>query len=364
MRILYGICNLGLGHATRDLPLIKALIERGDEVYILSTGNAISLLKKELGTKVKEYIDYPGYPPLERNYGSMSFYFLLMSDLMRTGKTIIKERIFTGKVVRRFKIDKIVTDGRYGVFSFKTPSFIISHQLHFETMLFKRLSEKSTELANSIHFRNFTKILIPDFANFERSLSGKLSHNIRLIPQSRIRYIGILSSYKKMGLLQDIGYLFIISGFIKEKKSGFVSKLFEQAKELDGKKVFVLGNPKENKVIEDKEHNITAYSYISGQKRIEFMSRAKFIVSRAGYTTIMDLAELEKKALLIPTPGMSEQQYLARFHKEQGNFYAVKEEKINLKTDVEIAKQYKGFAPIHKTDISIKNFLRSVDSVK
>ncbi len=363
MRILYGICNMGLGHATRELPLIKALAKRGDEIYILSTGSALSLLKKELGADVKEYIDYPGYPPLERNYGSASFYFVLASDLMRTAKTIVKERIFTGKIVRRYEIDKIITDGRYGVFSFKTPSFIISHQLHFVTLLFEKLAEKSTELANSIHFRNFTRIMVPDFANVEKSLSGNLSHNIKLIPKTKLRYIGPLSSYKKMDIQEDIDYLFIISGFIKDKKESFVSILFQQAKELDGKKVFVLGNPKENNTIEDKEHNIIAYSYVSGKKRVELMNRARLIISRAGYTTIMDLAELDKKALLVPTPGMSEQLYLARFHKEHSTFYSVSQNNINLKKDVEIAKLYKGFSPIHKTDISVKNFLRIIDRV-
>ena len=361
MKILYGVCNLGLGHATRSLPLIKALIERGDEVYILSTGNALSLLKKELGLSVKEYIDYPGYPPLERNYGSKSFYFVLMSDLVRTGKAIIKERIFCGKIIRRFGIDKIVTDGRYGLFSYRIPSFLISHQLHFELMFFKKLSEKSTEFANSIHFRNFSRVLIPDFANSERSLSGNLSHNITLLPPSYLRYIGILSSYKKIDVPQDIDYLFVISGFIEDKKESFVSELFRQAKKLNGKKVFVLGKPGESNVIFDREHNITAYSYVSGEKRVELMNRVKLIIARAGYTTLMDLAELEKKALLVPTPGMGEQKYLARFHKEKGNFYSVEQSEINLLRDTGIAKKFRGFHAVHKTDVSMKNFLRAID---
>ncbi len=361
MKILYGVCNLGLGHATRSLPLIKALIERGDEVYILSTGNALSLLKKELRSSVKEYIDYPGYPPLERNYGSRSFYFVLMSDLVRTGKAIIKERIFCGKIIRRFGIDKIVTDGRYGLFSYRIPSFLISHQLHFELMFFKKLSEKSTEFANSIHFRNFSRVLIPDFANSERSLSGNLSHNITLLPPSYLRYIGILSSYKKIDVPQDIDYLFVISGFIEDKKESFVSELFRQAKKLNGKKVFVLGKPGESNVILDREHNITAYSYVSGEKRVELMNRAKLIIARAGYTTLMDLAELEKKALLVPTPGMGEQKYLARFHKEKGNFYSVEQSEISLLRDTEIARKFRGFHAVHKTDVSVKNFLRAID---
>jgi len=36
------------------------------------------------------------------------------------------------------------------------------------------------------------------------------------------------------------------------------------------------------------------------------------VISRSGYTTIMDLAVLEKKAYFIPTPGQNEQEYLAK----------------------------------------------------
>ncbi len=364
MKILYAVCNLGLGHATRSLPLIKALIESGHELYIVSTGSALALLKKELNDSVKAYIDYPGYPPMERGYGKKTFYFILIGDLSRTAKMIVKERVFTGKIVKKYGIDLTVTDGRYGVFTFSKPSFIITHQLHFASLLFEKLSEKSTEIANGIHFRNFTRVIVPDFANFERSLSGNLSHNVRFIPPTHLRYVGLLSSYEKIDVREDIDYLFVISGFIKEKKESFVSKLFEQAKSLNGKKVFVLGKPGENNVIRDEEHNIVAYSYVSGEKRVELMNRAKLVIARAGYTTIMDLAELEKKALLVPTPGMGEQQYLARYHREKGNFYSVKEEKINLARDVQIAQRYGGIKPIHKTDVSIKNFLRCINGIR
>ncbi len=363
MKILYGVCNLGLGHATRSLPLIKALIARGDEVYILSTGNALALLKKELGSSVKAYIDYPGYPPMERGYGKKTFYFLLLGDLTRTGKMILQERIYTSKLAKQYDIDMTITDGRYGVFTLMKPSIIITHQLHFASMLFEKLAEKGTELANSLHFTHFTRIVVPDFASLEYSVSGKLSHNVRLIPISKIRYIGISSSYEKIDIEQDIDYLFVISGFIADEKKTFISKLLSQAKELKGKKVFLLGNPSGGEK-EELAGNITVYPYISGEDRITFMNRAKMIVGRAGYTTLMDLAELEKKALIVPTPGMSEQEYLARYHKSKGTLYSVSQDEINLARDVEVAQSFSGIKPLHKTAVSVKNFLRIVDSIK
>jgi hypothetical protein len=186
---------------------------------------------------------------------------------------------------------------------------------------------------------------------------------LQFIPISKIRYVGILSSYEKIDIPQDIDYLFVISGFIKDEKESFVSKLLKQARRLNGKKVFLLGNPNGGGA-EEIGDNITVYPYVSGNDRITFMNRAKMIIGRAGYTTLMDLAELEKKALIVPTPGMSEQQYLARYHKSKGTLYSVGQDEIDLARDIEIAKKFTGIVPLHKTSISVKNFLRVVDSIK
>ena len=138
---------------------------------------------------------------------------------------------------------------------------------------------------------------------------------------------------------------------------------FHRQKKLEGKKVFLLGNPGGGEK-EELAGNITVYPYISGEDRITFMNRAKMIIGRAGYTTLMDLAELEKKALIVPTPGMSEQEYLARYHKSKGTLYSVEQDEINLARDVEVARSFSGIKPLHKTAVSVKNFLRIVDSIK
>lgn len=360
MNILYAVCSLGLGHATRSLPLIKALLKNGDRVYILSHGPALSLLKKELGDKIAEYIDIPGYPPLERGWGKHDFYLILFKDLAKTAGLIFQERLKTRKLVREYNIDRIISDGRYGIFSLSVPSFLISHQLRFMINFFMELIKFGGELINGIHFLNFRRILVPDYSKYEESLSGDLSHNLKFIPKKKIVYLGVLSSYKKLNIEEDIDYLFIISGYIKDKKGSLISILREQAKLLPGKKVFLLGDPSEEAVYYDKEFDITLYTYVSGEKRVELMNRAKFIISRSGYTTIMDLVELEKKALLIPTPGMSEQMYLGKFHREMGTFFSVDQEKVNLKNDIEIAKTYKGIYMGEKTDQSIEKFLKII----
>ncbi len=360
MRILYAVCSLGLGHATRSLPLIKALIERGESIYILSYGGALNLLKKELGENVEEYIEFPDYPPLERGWGKYDFYLILFKDLIKTASIIFQERLKTREIVKKYKIDRIISDGRYGAFSLSVPSFLISHQLRFMVDFFMELIKFGGELANGIHFLNFRRILVPDYPEYEKSLSGELSHKLRFIPKRKIEYLGILSSYKKLNLTEDIDYLFVISGYIKDKKGSLIMTLREQAKELSGKKVFLLGDPSEEKMVYDEKHDITLYTYVSGKKRIELMNRAKFIISRSGYTTIMDLTEIEKGALFIPTPGMSEQMYLGKFHKERGTFYSVDQDKVDLVKDIEKAKKYKGIKGTEKTNKSVERFLEII----
>ena len=357
MNILYAVCSLGLGHATRSLPLIKTLIDKGENVYILSHSIALELLKKELGDSVTKYIDFPGYPPLERGYGKGDFYFLLFRDLLKTASIMFQERLKTHELARKYNIDRIVSDGRYGIFSLSIPSFLISHQIRFMIEFFAKLVQTGGEIANGIHFLNFRKIFVPDYEDFEDSLSGNLSHNLKFISKGKLSYLGILSSYEKLETDEDIDYLFIISGYIMNEKTTLMSKLINSAKFLDGKKVFLLGNPSEDKIMQDKEHNMIVYSYVSGRQRLELMNRAKFVVSRSGYTTIMDLAELNKKALLIPTPGMSEQAYLGKFHKQKGTFYSVEQDEIDLIRDIKIAKEYTGMQTHEKTTESIKHFL-------
>ena len=92
------------------------------------------------------------------------------------------------------------------------------------------------------------------------------------------------------------------------------------------------------------------------------MNRARLIVSRSGYTTMMELAELGKRALLIPTPGQTEQEYLADLHYRAGHYYAVQQSKLELVRDVTRAQTYPGYQPAHRTAVSIERFMEIVTS--
>lgn len=325
-KALFAISSLGLGHATRTLSVIKYFAKEY-KIDIISYANTLNFLKEEL----KEYnninfIEIEDYPPLERGNG-ICYYLYLILDLIKTNLIIKKENNFIKNSSQNYEF--IFSDGRYGVYSKEVPSFLLSHQISFAVDNFFKYFKFLSDIGNILYFRNFNTVFIPDFEDIKFSLAGRLSHNY-LTKFFNHKYIGILSSYKKMDLEKDIDYLFVISGYLLEKKEHFISKLIEEAKKLEGKKVFVLGDLTKNEITQIKEHNITIYPNVTKELRLELFNRAKKIISRTGYTTIMDLVEIEKKAILFPTKNSSEQKYLARYHKHKGYFVIGDEDNFDL----------------------------------
>jgi len=315
-KILFAVSSLGLGHATRTLPIIKHFATSYG-IDIISYGNALKFLKTELKDFENiNFIEIEDYPLFERGEG-FCFYFYLIKDLITTNNIIKKEHKQVLDIEKDYEF--IFSDGRYGVYSKTIPSFLLSHQISFMPPKFLGFFKFISDIGNLSYFRNFNTVFIPDFKDYKLSLAGKLSHNY-LTSFFPHKYIGILSSYKKMDIKEDIDYLFLISGYLIEQKNRFISKLLEEAKKLDGKKVFVLGDTSRDDVEYLDKYDITIYPFAAKELRAELLNRAKTIISRTGYTTIMDLVELNKKAILFPTQNSTEQEYLAKYHKIKGDF--------------------------------------------
>lgn len=335
-KILFTVSSLGLGHATRTIAVINHFRDRYD-LTVISYGNTLAFLEKELGNDSVEFISFEDYPKLERGEG-FKFYYYLVTDLIKTNVIIKKERKKIAEIEDDY--DFIFSDGRYGFYSTKIPSFLLSHQITFIPPKGLASFVFLSDLGNYFYFKHFNTLFIPDFKNLEHSLAGKLSHP-RFLKYLNHQYIGLLSSYSKMPLPKNIDYLFVISGYLEEHKNNFVSKLLEQAKKLKGKKVFVLGNADSEEITEMDEFDIRIYSSAQSNLRKELLNRAKVVISRTGYTTIMDLVELDKQAILFATPNQSEQEYLARFNYFQ-DYFVIGEDENNFdleKLTLELSKK-------------------------
>lgn len=353
MKVLYAVCCLGLGHATRSLPIMRKLIDEGHELTIVTSGGGLTLLKRELGEKA-EFIDFLDYP-LPYTSGS-KFILKIGFSLPKLIRSIIREHKKFLKIIEKGKFDLILSDNRYGAFKRSVPSFFMTHQLHWIAPRRFRPIENCTELFNRYIQMHFTGILVPDYQ--ENSISGELSHDLKYIDESSINYIGALSDFSYKEMEEDIDYLFSISG-PEPQRTVFERIILDQVNKIDGRIVVSLGNAKE-KNIEDKRRalrgDISIYSFLPADKREELLNRSKFIISRSGYSTIMDLYVLNKKAFFIPTPQQTEQEYLALYHKENGRFFFKDQEYLDLEIDLPEALKYKG--PDRKCDVS-----KSVENV-
>jgi len=350
MNAIYGVCSWGLGHATRSLPVIRKLLEENNKVTIISSGRSLTLLQKEIGNDA-EYIDIPDYP-------------LLLSENARQfmAKSVVYwpvfiKRIGAGlqhltKILRRKKYDLIISDARYDMYSKEIPSFFISHQMRIMNPLRIKMFESGSELFNLFFFNRFTGVIVPDYK--ENDLSGDLSHNLRRIEEDHLHYVGVLSDFTRKKTEKNIDYLISISG-PEPQRSMLEEKLLSQVHQLDGTIAMTLG--KTEKQAKMHKRNITMYSFLTREKREELLNRAKMVIARSGYSTIMDLAVVGTKALMTPTIGQIEQEYLADYHNKKGTFYSVSQNEIHLARDVERAEQTTGITRSCNVSKTVENIM-------
>ncbi len=355
MEIIYGICSWGLGHATRSLPVIRKFISEDNNLTIISNGRSLELLKKELGENAC-YVDIPDYPMLlsenSRQFMAKSLiYWPLFIRNIESG--LIK----LNNLLEKKSYNKIISDGRYDMYSKKIPSFFISHQMRIMNPLRIKMFETGSELFNKFFFKRFKEVLVPDY--YEDNVSGDLSHNLKKIDEKSVHYVGILSDFKKTQSKQDIDYLISISG-PEPQRSMLENKLLEQVENLKGNVSITLGKSESNSKIKNK--NITTYSFLTKQKREEILNRSKLVISRSGYSTICDLAVIGKKALLIPTPGQIEQEYLAKYHSDIETFCTKNQDNINLLEDIKKVKKTKGIQRKCNVSKTVDNILSVVFS--
>jgi len=325
--ILFNICALGVGHAARSLPYIKYYLKKGNKIYIYSEKHILNFYKNEFPKDKRVVLieNTKKWPPLERGKSAIGYFCNIVIDGLSMPHIIKYDHKVVENLVKKYNIKFVVSDGNYGGYSFKVPSFLITHQFEFQFEQPYTLFGKFGSMFNVSIFKRFTKILIPDYPR-PNCISGNLSHNKRF-DNIESEYIGILSQYHKIKIKQDIDYLVIISGFLHEHKKEFYDNLINVLEKRKGKKIFIMGDHL-NDYHKKLSGNIDVYSSFKGLNKNELFNRAKVIVSRTGYTTLMDLVELEKDAILIPTLNQSEQEYLAKYHEHKGFFNIIRSQKL------------------------------------
>jgi uncharacterized protein (TIGR00661 family) len=348
--ILVAPLNWGLGHATRCIPIIDAIIDNGDQPIIASDGQALELLKKEY-PRLK-FITLPSYD-IEYAKEGQNLKLKMLKDSPKIWMAIRNEHKMLTDLIFKFKINGIISDNRLGLYSNLVPSVIITHQLQV-------LSGKTTWLSTQLHLHYIKKYdycWIPDLLGIH-SLSGKLSDNDDF--DLKKIYLGPLSRFRNNGSYQKKYDLMVLLSGPEPQRSILEKKLLVEVKKYNGEVLFIAGKiEKEQKVT--KKGGITYYNYLSTEGLQKAFDRSEVVLCRSGYTTIMDLHKMNKKAFFIPTPGQFEQEYLAELLEQKGIVPYCTQEKFRIEM-LDRVDHYRCFSEYQSSITSISSILEETFS--
>jgi len=307
MKILICPLNWGLGHAARCVPTIKRLTDEGNKITIVADGFPLEFLRHEFPELA--FIEYPSYPIRysegKSQTGAMMRYFPKIIF------KIISEHRWLKKLLKTEHFDMIISDNRFGLWNKNLHSVYITHQLMIKMPRGLKFLEPVVWCFHRFFILKYDECWIPDYED-EKNLSGDLAHKYPL--PKNAKFIGSLSRFSLLkNIVPNAEYQIVatLSG-VEPQRSIFEKELIKRFENCTEKMLIVQGKPQKEKQIRTVG-NITIVSHLETSELASVLLGAEQVISRSGYSTIMDLDALNclHKAEFIPTPGQTEQEYLA-----------------------------------------------------
>jgi len=343
LRILVAPLDWGLGHTTRCVPIIRYLLSLGHKVTVAGNDWQRSYIEETFPGIETIHLD--GY---NVRYGTSgkTFLFNILKQLPRLLGTVKKEHRWLGKLQTTHPFDLIIADNRYGLYHQGIPCVIMTHQLQIQT----GLGNYCNTLLRHLHYRllhKFAQCWVVDVAGAP-NLSGKLAHPKHL-PRNA-HYIGLLSQVAApiQVAATDHSLLVLLSG-PEPQRTILSDTLWAQLSAYKGNIIFVEGTDG-GKERTDVPVNVSYHKRLTGQELQPILQAASLVICRSGYSTVMDLVALQKKAILIPTPGQTEQEYIARHLSRQQVFLSAAQQGMNLKLLLDIAIPFPFHIPCLQQD--------------
>jgi uncharacterized protein (TIGR00661 family) len=325
MHVFVAVLNWGLGHATRSIPVINQLLQRNIEVTIGSDGAALHLLKQEF--PMLRFVELSAHEVTYPAHGSLMLN--MIKQLPQLQKTIRKEYHQMQELVTQLRITHIISDNRYGCYNEKIPSVIITHQLR---LLFSGIWNVAATALNAIllnSLKKFNTVWVPD--DSKSGITQPFTKGIGL----PFRFVGMLSRFSKQSSKSSTNKLILglISG-PENQRTIFEQALLAQLMRFNQPAVIVRGLT--HSIDERVQNGVELINHLPAAELEDLMVNANVIIARSGYSTIMDLYCLGKQqVILVPTPGQTEQEYLARYVKE--NKLAV----VQSQSEMDLEKAFK-----------------------
>jgi UDP:flavonoid glycosyltransferase YjiC (YdhE family) len=335
----------GLGHATRCIPIIDAFKSLGYKIYIASDGNQEAILKQAFPDA--HLLSLKGYGVRYTKNKNLLFFSLVL-QVPKILVAIAREYFWLKRAHRLHQFDLIVADNRFGFFHKKLPSVFITHQLNLQTPF--RWTSNLYQLLLSTWLGKFTACWVPDIIG-DHNLSGVLVHP-KYKPSIPIWYMGCMSrlqhklvneNYNTPNVPEaqnktEIEFLAIVSG-PEPQRTLLENQIWDAGNALGLPFVMVAGLPTQqlyNKITAAGE----LYHHLDASHLVKQIQRAKYIICRGGYTSLMELTPFHKKLILIPTPGQTEQEYLAKYWAENNWAICFDQSKFNLEIAIKQASTH------------------------
>jgi UDP-N-acetylglucosamine transferase subunit ALG13 len=341
--VLIAPLDWGLGHATRCIPVITGFIELGYSVTIATEGAHEIILREVFPTLT--FLRLKGYH-IRYSKNVKGFALIMIAQIPRILYNILREFWWLHRTNRHQQFDLIVSDNRLGFFHFKTPSVFITHQLNLQTPF-----TWSTRLLQWMQYNWFKlfydMVWVPDIEG-DQNLSGILG-NPRFKPSLPVWYMNCLSrlhayaSIQKTGAAPNNLFLGILSG-PEPQRSILQDILWKAGNQLQQPFKLIAGTASQ-----PNNHAVSEFGsivpYLGGPDLVKAIENTKYIISRGGYTSLMELIPLNKPLILVPTPGQTEQEYLAKRWQEKGWAIAFDQSAFHLETALEAAANF-NYQPI------------------
>jgi UDP-N-acetylglucosamine transferase subunit ALG13 len=311
------------------MPIIQFFTDAGHNVILASDGDAKAFLEAEYPNLPME--ELPSYGITYPKKGN----FILHMSLQIPGilSAIKKEKQVLTQLIDKYELNVVVSDNRYGMWHEAIKSVFVSHQLRVASPIAENLlvdlQQKYTQ--------HFDEVWVPDVAG-QTNLSGKLSHGIPT--KNKLVYLGALSRFNltmeavsPQNLQPESEFVLAIVSGPEPQRTAFERLLFEEAKKYSGQMVIVGGKPNGDEI--KTSNNITHYPFLQSAQMKWLIQNSKVVISRSGYSSIMDYVSLNKRAILIPTPGQTEQEYLVKHLAYSSNFMSYNQNEFKLNTALE-----------------------------
>lgn len=317
----------GLGHTSRCIPIIQELIQLNCNVWIACNTKQKALLEQEFPSLT--YINLQGY---NQKYAKKRWLTLarIVFSLPMILIKVKRENRWLRSFLEQHPVSAVISDNRFGLYSGKVPTVFITHQLGVKTGLGKWIG-RVTQSWNYHYIEKFSCCWVPDYKG-EKAIAGDLSNPSRL-PGIPVHFAGILSRFQPCPAPAKNGNVLIIISGPEPQRTIFENIILRDLQSHPGKVVLVRGLPGTTETIQVPA-GVTVYNHANAITLNKLICDAEIIISRSGYTTVMDIFKLRRKYIMVPTPGQPEQEFLGVYLHAKQLAYSVSQPSFSLSKEL------------------------------